>query len=236
MMRTSQMWFAAVSIVVAASLTAACDAPAGAGDSKGFARESVESTFVFEGQRGSMSQTWRSIGPDGTERLHGETRIMLASRAERQVIEDVTLDARGRIVRAEITTTSSAANEPTVSLRLAPSEGLARITSGTSEASFRVPTDAPWVYTGLAAEIPATPIAAWVAKRGAETAPWLRVISASQARSFLTPLDQVVVRTESGATVVLGRDAADTDEVFVRHLRFRSGESLTRASGPALVL
>lgn len=235
-MRTSQMLFAAVSIVAAASLTAACDAPAGAGDSKGPSKGATESTFVFAGERGSTGQTWRSLGPDGTEKLHGETRLMLASGAERQVIEDVTLDATGRIVSAEITTTSSTPNELPVRLRLAPSEGLVRIVSGTSEKSFRVPADAPWVYTALPAGLPATPIAAWIAKRGADTAPWLRVVSASEARSFLAPVDQVVVRTETGTTVVLGRDAADTDTVFVRDLRLSGGESITRTNGPALVL
>ncbi|MDI1479828.1 hypothetical protein [Polyangium sp. y55x31] len=235
-MRTSQMLFAAVSIVAAASLTAACDAPAGAGDSKGPSKGAAESTFVFAGKRGSAGQAWRSLGPDGTEKLHGETRLMLASGAERQVVEDVTLDVSGRIVSAEITTTSSAPNELPVWLRLAPSEGLVRVVSGSSETSFRVPADAPWVYTALPAGIPATPIAAWIAKRGADTAPWLRVVSASEARSFLAPLDQVVVRTETGTTVVLGRDAADTDTVFVRDLRLSDGEVLTRTNGPALVL
>ncbi|TKD10124.1 hypothetical protein [Polyangium fumosum] len=236
-MRISQMLFAAVSIVVSASLfTTACDAPGGAGDTKGPSRGAAEATFVFAGKRGSTGQASRSVGPDGTEKLHGETRLMLASGAERQVIEDVTLDARGRIVAAEITTTSSTPNEPPVRLRLAPSEGLVRIVSGSTETSFRVPADAPWVYTALPAALPATPIAAWIAKRGADTAPWLRVVSASEARSFLAPLDQVVVRTETGTTVVLGQDAADTDAVFVRDLRLSSGESITRTNGPALVL
>ncbi|MDI1444503.1 hypothetical protein [Polyangium sp. 6x1] len=236
-MRTSEMLFAAVSIVVSASLTTACDAPAGAGDAKGLARAGEEtSTFVFAGKRGSTGQTWRSIGPDGTEKLHGEMRLMLASGAERQVVEDVTLDVSGRIVAAEITATSSAPNELPVRLGLVPSEGLVRIVSGSSETSFRVPVDAPWVYTALPAGLPATPIAAWIAKRGADTAPWLRVVSASEARSFLAPLDQVVVRTETGTTVVLGQDAADTDAVFVRDLRLVGGESISRTNGPALVL
>lgn len=234
-MRTSQLLFAAVSIVLA-SLTTACDAPPGPGDARGLAREGTESTFGFAGKRGSTGETSRLLGPDGTEKLHGETRLMLASGAERQVIEDVTLDVSGRIVRAEITMTSSAPNELPVRLRLSPSEGLVRITAGASETSFRVPTDAPWVYTSLPAGIPTTPIAAWIAKRGADTAPWLRVVSASETRSFLAPLDQVVVRTESGTTVVLGQDAADTDAVFVRDLRLSGGESLTRTNGPALVL
>jgi hypothetical protein len=235
-MRSSQMFFAALSIVIAASLTTACDAPAGAGDSRGPSSAAAESTFVFAGKLGSTGRTFRLLGPDGSEKLHGETRVMLASGAERQVIEDVALDVRGRIVSAEITTTSNAPNELPARLRLSPSEGLVRITSGSFERTFSVPADAPWVYTGLPGGIPATPIAAWIAKRGADTAPWVRVVAVNEARSYLAPLDQVVVQTETGATVILGQDAADTDATFVRDLRLSGGESITRTNEPALVL
>lgn len=235
-MRSSQMWFAAVSLAVFASLTAACDAPAGPGETRGAAREGTESTFVFAGKQGSMGQAWRYRGADGSEKLHGETRVVLAKGAEKQVIEDVTLDASGRIVRAEITTTSSATDEVPVRLWFSASEGVVRVVSASSTTSFRVPTDAPWVYTDLPSGVPATPIAAWVAKRGAETAPWVRVVATSERRSFLVPLDQVVVGTETGATVVLGRDAADMDAEFVREMRLSGGETITRTNGPALVL
>jgi hypothetical protein len=229
-------WVAATAVVVAG--IAGCAAEREAADTKPEARGVAVESFDFEGAAGSRGHVTRLIAADGSEKLHGETVLSHEGAAPRSVIEDVTLDAGGRLVRAEITTSGGAEGATTTRVRLDAARRLVEVVAGAGASSFQVSSDAPWVYAPTSSGRPvATPISAWVAKRAPETAPWLRLVSADERRAALMPRDQIVVPTELGTTVVLGSNGADVDRAFVSEIR--AGERspmLSRVKGPELVL
>src|SRR4051812_2188701 len=57
-------------------------------------------TFLYADGAGALGRVERRIMADGEERLHGQTEIQ-SDGGHFLVTEDVTLDARGRLVRAE---------------------------------------------------------------------------------------------------------------------------------------
>lgn len=192
------------------------------------------SSYRYVGASGE-SQVARERGGDGTETLNGSTE--LPSRANRSVrlriAEAVTLDARGRLRRADIVITS--AGTRTLHVELDESTGSVRIErAGSASVDWNVPVDAPWVYApagGGDGQLSATPVAAWVALRGSRGVEAVRVIEPERQVSHLVAVDQVVVPTEKGNIIVLGEDGVDADGTFVEELRlFRHTLTLSRVA------
>ncbi len=198
-------------------------------------------TTWFVSSAGASAEVSRVTAPDGSETLHGETVVALGPGAPRCIVEDVTLDARGALVRADVSSAASCNAEPEMSAHLDPARVLARVTeaAGTpgdeGSAHLAIPgaagPDAPWIYT--AALLPGrpltTPVAAWVALRAAAISPSLTLIELEHRAAYRVPADQVAVPTELGTTVVLGDDGADVGVGFVERIRM-GREGLTLVS------
>lgn len=187
--------------------------------------------IVFVSGAGSVARVTRVAGPDGSETLHGETELALNADVRRCLVEDVTLDAGGHLLQADITASASCDGEPSFHAHLDPASGVARIATEAGVTETVAPQGAPWIYTpealpGCAAT---TPVAAWVAMRAAAVAPSLTLIELEKRRAWRTPRDQVVVPTELGTTVVLGSDGAEVGPEFVRRIRLADyGVTLVR--------
>jgi hypothetical protein len=195
-------------------------------------------THEFTGPGGS-SRVGRRALPGGGERLWGETTL----RAQRVTggvrsfgaelgpqLETVSLDGSGRLISAEIANAGPLGERPARRIVLDGRAALVRIAlAGGEPTEWRVPVDAPWVYRGTVSDdgtgagaLVSTPVAAWVALRAAAAAGSARVVRVLEPevqRSYLVPIDQVLVRTEVGSTVILGGDGIDADDLFVTHVR-----------------
>lgn len=189
-------------------------------------------THVFVGGAGSGARVTRTIVSTGGEALHGEVDIALGARARRHIVEDVELDARGWLTRAQITVTVEPGGEAEARLTLDPQSGIVTAQAAGVTQTWRAPVNAPWVYAAPGAagqEIP-TPVAAWVTLRAAQAAPSVHQIDRTARRAWSVPREQIMIPTESGTTVVLGGDGADVDERFVERVRSTTyGITLVRA-------
>jgi hypothetical protein len=191
--------------------------------------------FVFAGSAGSQSVVTRKPGPDGGEVLHGETEIHLGARARRRVVEDVLLDARGRLLRADVAAYAEPGAEPERRLILDAEAGTVRQESASGASRWSAPTDAPWIYAAeaIAGRPLPTPIAAWVARRAGAIAAHARAVDPTARRAPLVPADQIAVPTEAGITVLVGGEGADVDELFVAEIRSPAhGITLLRSPPP----
>lgn len=200
-------------------------------------------TLSFVGGAGASARVSRVVAPDGSETLHGETELSLSASSRRCIIEDVRLDARGSLVRADVSTAASCDAAPETVAHLEPARGLACVTTAQAGdgAAFhlRIPgvsgeAAASWVYTPqvLPGRAVTTPVAAWVAFRAAAVSPSLTLVALELRQVWRVPRDQVVVPTETGATVVLGYDGSDVRAGFVERLRLADYDvTLVRVPG-----
>jgi hypothetical protein len=182
---------------------------------------STAGTISFASGTGTIARVTRVVAPDGSETLHGETELLLGTTSRRCVVEDVSLDARGSLVRADVSTAATCGAAPETRSHLDPTG------EGSREASA-------WIYTPEAfpGHAVTTPVAAWVAFRAAAVSPSLTLIELERRKVWRVPRDQVVVPTEIGATVVLGNDGADVRAGFVEELRMTDyGVTLVRVPG-----
>lgn len=181
--------------------------------------------YRYEGQAG-LGQVTRTQAVDGVEALRGTLEVSSPRvNSERpRSTETVTLDAHGLLRQAEIVIETAGAR---ASYTLYPSRGVVHIERmGSAPVEWAVPSDAPWVYAPAASgegNLVVSPVAAWVAFRAARSAPVVRVLQPEQQRSYLAPIDQVVVPTERGATVTFGYDGVDVDDQFISELRLSRG-------------
>lgn len=221
-------------LLVAAALALGGCAPEGPGP----APVSARATLHYADEAGSTSRVERTILADGSEALHAVTDIASAG-ASTRITEDVRLDPRGRLVRAEIARASDR-------VILAAARGTVLVVRSGETTRRRVPADVPWVYAQVldAAGRPvATPLAAWVAHRAAAASERVRVLGAEAGEGRVIPRDQLAVATESGTTVVLGYDGADVEpgplpgaSPFVVRVRVASlGTTLSLDEGPSAV-
>jgi hypothetical protein len=186
--------------------------------------------IAFYSGTGTGARVTRTALPDGSERLHGETEIVLGARSKRCVVEDVTLDPRGRLTRGEIAVAASCAGDPEARVTLDPASG----TVASAGARWSVPTDAPWVYAPevVPGKITVTPVSAWVARRAAIASPALVEVRLAHNDAWKVPSEQIAVPTENGTTIVLGGDGADVSPSFVERIRMVDyGVTLVRAAG-----
>jgi hypothetical protein len=184
--------------------------------------------YLYDGSAGS-SRVTQALGADGLESLHGATHLV----GRAPLNEVATVDANGRLRRAEISLT----REDGASLRytLDPSRATVRIEHGdAAPVDWHVPTDAPWMYApalGGGAMLSVTPVSAWIALRATRAADVVRVLEPEQQASHLVTIDQIAVATERGTTIALAH-GVDADERFITELRLREdAASLSRLAG-----
>jgi hypothetical protein len=187
-----------------------------------------EGAMTFTGERGARAHVTRSIQPDGSEVLHGETEIALGSGGRRCIVEDAHLDRTGRLSSADVASGTCGA-APESRFHLDPARGVVRTGAG----EWTAPRASPWIYTpeALAGHAVATPVATWVAARAGAASPTLTLVQLEQGRASRVPVDQVAIPTELGTTVVLGGDGADVGSGFVDRVRLLD-ESVTLTRVP----
>jgi hypothetical protein len=215
--------------LLAAAATACQGSPAPRPDPQ---RAGEGRTFSFVGGEGSSARVDVSRAPDGSEALHGETIVALGASARRCVVEDVTLDARGRLARAEIKVAARCDGAPEQRLSFDAAGGVVRSTTPAGSIVRHAPTDAPWIYAPPASIV--TPVAAWVVSRASALSAAVRYVDPASAHAPLVPRDQIAVSTERGVTVIVGNDGADVDASFVRRAQMIDhGITLVRVPGRA---
>ena len=199
---------------------AACAGPAPI-DRDACAATAAECGMTFAGEHGARGRVTRARAPDGSETLHGETDLAIDARTWRCVVEDVRLDAGGRLASADVAVGATCTGESESRAHLDPARGIVRVTTRAGTVEEHVPTGAPWIYTPevLPERALTTPVAAWVAARAAAAAPMITLVQLERRRAWRVPGDQVAIGTELGTTVVLGGDGADMAHDFVQRVR-----------------
>lgn len=176
----------------------------------------------------ASSQVTQEQGQSGRESLRGITDLGMRSSAAPHTVarESVTLDPRGRLERAELVVSRSGSGQARYTLDA--TRGSVRVErAGSAALDWRVPVDAPWVYSpvsGGGGELMVTPVGAWVALRASRAADVVRVLEPEHQRSYLTTVDQLAVPTERGTTLAIGDDGVDADGEFITELRLFHGE------------
>jgi hypothetical protein len=203
-----------------------CVAGASARGQEAPAQRAAAHAYRCTGPSGSSHVT-RSQNGDQEETLRGNTDIP-GSSGRLHVTETATLDQRGQLVSARLT--ASRPRAPVSAVILEPRAARVRIVrDGLATVEWRVPADAPWIYQGTAGAdglLASTPVAAWVAARAARVSPVVRVLVPERLQSYLVPIDQVAIATETGTTVVLDSDGIDIGADFVSEVRL-TDRSLT---------
>jgi hypothetical protein len=216
-----------VGTMAAVALLGACAPPAEvAGDALPRAAElggDDEIVYDISGGGRVRSTIERVVRADGSEVLYGRTEIGGLECAEglvgAVVIEEVEIDAGGRMISADIALVSGE-DEVEKRIHLDPAKGLVRIDGRAGKSVWRAPDDAPWAYAPLTVDghegAPiATPVAAWVTLGAVTAAPNARVIDVEGQRTDLIPADQLVVDDGEARFVVLGDEAIEADADFI---------------------
>jgi hypothetical protein len=190
-------------------------------------------TFLYADGGGALGRVERRIMADGEERLHGTTEIQ-SDGGHFLVVEDVTLDPRGRLVRAETAIAGRCAEVTEHRVVYDASKGVVLISDAGGEKRWSVPTDAPWVLAPSrdAQHRPiATALTGWIAIRAAALAPSLRLVDVTEKSAYAVDSDQLAVPTEQGMTAVLGDAGIDAGPDFVEELRLVSlSRTMTRVA------
>ena len=190
-------------------------------------------TFLYSDGAGDAGQVERRIMADGEERLHGRTEIQ-SEGGHFLVVEDVTLDPRGRLLHAETALSGRCAGAIEQRIVYDVAKGAVQITDARGEARWAVPGDLPWVLAPArdAQQRPiATALRGWIAIRAAALSPTLRVIDASAKTAYAVSSDQIAVATERGTTAVMGDAGIDAGPEFVEELRLVAlGRTMTRVA------
>lgn len=216
-------------VILAASLPACADSRRTSAEEAPIATR----TFLYADGAGALGRVERRIMANGEERLHGQTEIQ-SDGGHFLVIEDVTLDPRGRLVRAETAVAGRCAEVTEQRIVYEASTGVVRVIDARGEKRWSVPTDAPWVLAPArdAEQRPiATPVSGWIAIRAAALAPSLRVIDAATKTAYAVNSDQIAVPTERGTTAILGDAGIDAGPEFVEELRLvQLSRTMTRVA------
>jgi hypothetical protein len=208
------------SVLLALTLSACADSrPTALGETPVETR-----TFLYADGTDTKSRVERRILASGAEALHGETEFQ-SDGADLLLVEDARLDARGKLIKAEISLSKRCSGEAPQRITYEATEGVVRTLDSRGEKRWRAPADAPWTIApprDAAGRSLATPVSGWIAIRAAAAAPMLRVIDAGAATAYAVPSDQLAVATERGTTAVLGSAGVDAGPLFVDDLRLTS--------------
>lgn len=179
-------------------------------------------SYAADGSRMQSSLVQSLDGRDATEHLSGLTQLDDGSWAS----EDATLDASGRLLRAEAKLAGPCGREHEIVRRIVldPRAGTVDITAPALQTRWAVPNDLPWVYAPLLhvegedEQRVTTPVAAVVALRAARVDRAVRMLDVDRFRSHSVMVDQVVVPDEHETHVVLGDDVAEIDASLPQRL------------------
>lgn len=217
--------------ILAALLLAGCAEGEDAAAAARPARAEHTKTVVLSGP-GATARVTRGVAPDGAESLHGEMELDLGEGGRRRVVEDASLDARGRLVAASITVTRDHA--PEAWLQLDAARGVVRVLTPEGLTEHRAASDAPWIYAPPAGpeRTVATPVSAWIALRAAASSPELRLVQLDLREGWLVPRDQVAIPTELGVTAVIGDHGADASDGFIQEIRLNAPRTTLHRASP----
>jgi hypothetical protein len=173
--------------------------------------------FVFREEGALASRVEQKTREDGRETLLGETTLVTA-RVDCAVtlVEYVEIDPNGALVYADVSALD-AQGHATRRMLLDPAHGAMFVQDEQGAAWAKIPTDAPWLYTGLSEDeaafsLPMSPVAAWAALRAARGGGKARLVDGKTRRSVTTMSDQVVVENHGRERmVVLGSGWATGD-------------------------
>jgi hypothetical protein len=199
---------------------------------------SNSATLVFHDGDSLTSRVEQTTREDGSMILRGDTHLprQKMSGATR-VLEHVEIDAKGRLVYADV----SAMDENGTTTRrmlLDAAHGAVFVQDNRGAAWTKVETDEPWLYGGLsendaAFALPTTAVAAWAALSAARTSSKARIFDGSTRHAASTTIDQIVVeKTGSERFVVLGDGFATGDGKNLTSLE-RSEETHAVACNPS---
>ena len=139
--------------------------------------------------------------------LRGHTQLEDGS----WLMEQATLDDRGRLVRAEFDRGGPCADHAT-HIVLDAASGTIEVSSASMYTRWSVPTDLPWVPVGLmGAQNMATPVSMTIALRSAQADRASRLVDVDHLTSATIMSDQLLV-SDTETTVVLGDDYADVED------------------------
>ena len=153
------------------------------------------------------------------ESWHADTRAPVPSAGRLAWIsieEKVRLDSQGRLVHAE-TVARDDAKSPEVKVTYDPPSHTVVVERAGRRSEWQVPGDEPWILAparGPAGEVVPTPLVAWSTYQATRDHEWVRLVLPLEQRSFVVPRDQYVV----DQTVIIGDQAVDVDELFVRSI------------------
>lgn len=167
-----------------------------------------ESTFRSYRAWDAASVHSTLIDHAGSNRHHlrGHTQLEDGS----WLMEQATLDARGRLLRAELDRGGPCADHAT-HIVLDAERGTVEVSSPVMYTRWSVPTDLPWVPVGLmGAQNMATPVSMTIALRSAQNVRATRLVDVEHFTSATIMSDQLLV-SGSETTVVLGDDYADVE-------------------------
>lgn len=191
------------------------------------------SSFAFSGAGvNATSRVERSTRVGGGEVLKGATEVISSTAPSRLVLgERAEIDATGRLVLATAELRSGSAQGDLVrSVELDAARGSVTVRDARGERVWSVPVDEPLVYRGLFTDVApqasdTTAVQAWVARLGARSSSRVRTIDVAARESHTTPVSQVLFADGASVWVVLGDEAVETDDDFVRALPWKTLES-----------
>lgn len=138
--------------------------------------------------------------------LRGHTQLEDGS----WLMEQATMDGRGRLLRAELDRGGPCADHAT-HIVLDAKRGTVEVSSPTMYTRWSVPTDLPWVPVGLmGAQNMATPVSMTIALRSVQHERAARLVDVEHLTSATIMSDQLLVR-DNETTVVLGDDYAEVE-------------------------
>ncbi len=165
------------------------------------------------------------------ESWHADTRAPISSGgrvAWVSIEENVRLDPSGRLFHAE-TRTRDDSGAPEVTVTFDPPSRTVVVDRAGRHIEWTVPGDEPWILApveGPAGEAVPTPLVAWTTYRATRGAEWVRLVLPLEQKSYVVPRDQYVV----DRTVIVGDQAVEVDEHFVRSITI-GGVELARGAG-----
>ncbi len=164
------------------------------------------------------------------EAWHADTRAPVAA-GWISIAEDVRLDPSGRLMHA-VTHARDEGSSAEFKVTFDPPSRTVVVERAGSRVEWSVPGDEPWIVApvkGFSGEVVPTPLVAWTSYRATRDNPTVRLVMPLEQKSYVVPRDQYVV----DRTVVVGEQAIEVDDKFVRSIKIGSVELARGSRGSA---